>query len=432
MTTLMRRVVAGMGANAFGQGISILTQLAALPLYLAIWDANRYGVWLMLTAIPSYFSMTDGGIINAARNEMTMSLGRGDISHANRVFQSALAFLLSISALVLLMFGIAVFATPVANMLKDDYAIVLFLLVAGIFMSFINGLSEAVFCSVGLYGLGTAMGHCIRLAEWGGGLIGLYFGGSFFDVAIGMFSMRAFGVLVSTVLSRQCAPVFVWGFGHASMEQFKITIQPALYFLIFPLSSALSIQGFTLLIGSMLGASSVTIFNTYRTLARVIVQATSILSFSVGPELSRLFGAGHYQQYSTLFRRSQMISVAMVLATSAVVVVIGPWILQLWTHGRIAYSPGLLWSMLLYATVVGFGHVPKILLMSINRHSVIALASIAVYAVSLALAYMLGGTINLIGTITVMTGGELVLLLLTVYLAEFEIRRSKQLPLAVF
>ena len=421
-----------MGANVFGQAISIVTQLAALPLYLAFWDSARYGVWLMLSAIPSYFSTTDGGIINAARNEMNMALGRGDQAHANRVFQSALAFLLSISILVLVILGVVLFLSPVANLLRYDYAIVLFLLVSGIFMSFINGLSEATFCSVGQYGLGTAMGHCIRLAEWGGGLLGLFFSGSFVSVALGMFVMRVFGMLLSIVLAKRAAPVFIWGFGHARMAQFKITIRPALFFLIFPLASGLSIQGFTLLIGAMLGASNVTIFNTYRTLARVIVQATSVLSFSVGPELSRLFGAGHYRQYSTLFRRSQLISVAMVLATSSVVAVFGPWILQGWTHGRIAYSSGLLWSMLIYATVVGLGHVPKILLMSINRHSAIALASVVVYAISLALTYLLGGAINLIGTILVMTGGELALLLLTVYLAEFEIRHTQQQALAVF
>jgi O-antigen/teichoic acid export membrane protein len=432
MATLKKRILAGMGANAFGQIISILTQLAALPLYLMFWDATRYGVWLMLSAVPSYFSMTDGGIINAARNEMTMSLGNNDTRHANRVFQSALVFLLLVSAAAMLLLVLVLFCTPISRMLEKDYALVLTLLVACIFLAFINGLSEATFCAVGLYGLGTLMGHCIRLGEWIGALLGLIYGRDFISVALGMFLMRGAGVLMSVFLSGQFAPAFVWGFAYASFEQFKITIRPALYFLIFPLASALSIQGYTLLIGSLQGAASVTIFNTYRTLARVIVQATSILSFSVGPELSRLFGARQYQQYFVLFRRSQMLSVGLVFLTSLVVALVGQWILQIWTNGRIAYVPSLLWSMLLYATVLGIGHVPKMLLMSINRHSTIALASVLIYGLSLGTAYLLGARMNLVGTIFVMTAGELVLLLLTMYLAEFEMRRSAQLPVALF
>jgi len=423
MSTLKRRIIAGMGANALGQGISVATQLATLPLYLAHWDIARYGVWLMLTSIPSYFSMADGGIVNAARNEMAMAVGKNDVLHANRVFQSTLIFLLSISVLALLVTALVLFCTPVATLFEPSYAPVLLMLVAGIFLSFLNGLSEAVFCSVGSYGLGTAMGNLIRLAEWGGGLCGLLLSGSFAGVALGMLGMRTLGVLVSIVLCQKIAPVFVWGFQFARLDQFRATIKPALYFLVFPLSNALSIQGFTLLIGTVLGASSVTIFNTYRTLARLIVQATAILSHSVGPELSHLFGAREYRQYHALFRRSQVISISLVLLASAVVAVIGPWVLQFWTHGRVQYQAGLLWSMLLYATVVGFGHVPRILLMSINRHSAIAIASVLVYALSLALAYLAGSMLSLTGNIMVMTGGELCLVLLTFYFAESEIRR---------
>jgi len=423
MGTLKRRILAGLGANAFGQVLTIVTQLATLPLFLSHWDITRYGIWLMISSVPSYFSMADGGIVNAARNEMTIALGSRDVLHANRVFQSALIFILSMSLAIILVVVAVLFFTPIVKNFEQDYAITLLILVIGIFVSFVNGLSEATFCSVGKYGFGTVMGQTIRLAEWAGGIFGLMFFGSFISVALGMLLMRVAGVVLSILLSKKYAPEFIWGFRLAELVQFKKTMQPALYFLVFPLANALSIQGFTLLIGSMLGPATVTVFNTYRTLARVIVQATSILSFSVGPELSRLYGARQYPQYHSLFRCSQIVSVGLVVLTSAVVALIGPWILQFWTHGRVQYQSGLLWTMLLYATVVGFGHVPKVLLMSINRHSSIALASIAVYAMSLLCAYLVGGMLNLIGNIFVMTAGELCLVLLTFYFAEFEIRR---------
>ena len=422
--SLKRRIIAGMGANAYGQGISIITQLATLPLFLSHWDLTRYGIWLMLTSIPSYFSVADGGIVNAARNEMTIALGSGDESHANRVFQSTLIFLLAMTGLVLLVLALLLFGTPLFDsVLESEYKLVLFILVCGIFLSFVNGLSEATFSSVGKYGMGTTIGHSIRLAEWGGGVVGLLAVGSFTGVAGGMLVLRALGVMISIFLGQKYSGVFVWGFRHARMEQFRATIKPALYFLIFPLSGALSIQGFTLLVGSVLGAASVAVFNTYRTLARLIVQATSIFSHSVGPELSRLFGAQQFEQYHHLFRRSQFISVALVILTSVVVALLGPWILQIWTHGRIQYSGTLMWPMLLYATVVGVAHMPRILLMSINRHSSIALASIAVYSMSLAVAYLMGGMLDLTGIILVMAAGEFGLVLITIYYAESEMRR---------
>src|ERR1700730_1808923 len=92
--SIRRRIASGMGANALGQVITIGTQLAALPIYLHFWDTTRYGIWLMLSAVPSYFSMADVGMVSAAGNKMTMELGSGDSQAANRTFQSALVFML--------------------------------------------------------------------------------------------------------------------------------------------------------------------------------------------------------------------------------------------------------------------------------------------------------------------------------------------------
>ena len=61
--------------------------------------------------------------------------------------------------------------------------------------------------------------------------------------------------------------------------------------------------------------------------------------------------------------------------------------------------------------------------MSINRHSSIALASIAVYSMSLAVAYLMGGMLDLTGIILVMAAGEFGLVLITIYYAESEMRR---------
>lgn len=425
MSNLRKRILKGMGANAFGQLISIVTQLAALPIFLSKWDASQYGLWLMLSSIPAYFSMADVGIVNAAGNDMTMALGRGDRLTANRVFQSALIFLLLLSITVVLVVAAGLFLLPSTAFLTQSNSLTLFVMLIGILLSFFNGLSEATFRSVGLYGFGTTIGHLIRLGEWCGGMIGLFMSGNFLDVALGMLLFRAVGVLSSIFFSRMYANQFEWGFRYARLDQLKKTIQPALFFLIFPISSALSIQGFTLLVGGIFGAASVAIFNTYRTLARVTVQATGILSYSVGPELSRMFGAGEFERFSLIFRRSQHLSIAMVLLSSCVVGVLGGPILDLWTHGRIPYADSIMWSMVAYATVVGFAHVPKMLLMSINRHSKIAIASIAIYAGALLVAYVLRSISNLCIIVVVMTVGELILLLACLYYSEVEIQRCK-------
>ena len=95
MSPLMQRVVAAFGAHSYGQAINILTQLASLPLFLTAWDPATYGVWLILTAMPTYLNMSDGGLVTAEANEIAISFAQNQLDRANALFQSTFAFLLT-------------------------------------------------------------------------------------------------------------------------------------------------------------------------------------------------------------------------------------------------------------------------------------------------------------------------------------------------
>ena len=73
-----------------------MIQVASLPLFLLHWDANRYGTWLMLSAVPTYLLMADVGMVATAGNRMTMEMARGRAEHANRIFHSATVFMVAV------------------------------------------------------------------------------------------------------------------------------------------------------------------------------------------------------------------------------------------------------------------------------------------------------------------------------------------------
>ena len=418
MSSLGRRIAAGMGANAMGQAISVGMQLAALPLFLLHWDASKYGVWLMLSAVPSYFSMADAGMVTAAGNKMTMATGRGDSSMANCVFQSALVFVLVISVIVLLLTWALLAWAPLPGLDNAEWRLTLGALILVVVLSFYNGLAEAIFRATGRYGLGTMLGHLIRLSEWCGGMIGLWLDGSYLGVASGMLISRAIGVLAVSGFASLTTQGITWGFSQARIAEVRAMIKPAGYFLLFPLASAVSLQGFTLLIGSVFGAANVAVFNTYRTLARVTVQATSILSHATGPEMSRLYGSNKNDILAALFRRSQWASVAIVFILCLLVGMAAPTLLEYWTHGRIAHNGGLLWAMLVYAAIAGLWHVPRTLLMSINRHNVMALASLLISLLALLVAWLIGQSFTLVATTWTLAGSEMLLAMITFQLAR--------------
>jgi hypothetical protein len=60
---MFHRISLGLGANLFGQVVTVAIQLLSLPVFLHFWSLSRYGEWLMLSAIPAYLSAVDVGIL---------------------------------------------------------------------------------------------------------------------------------------------------------------------------------------------------------------------------------------------------------------------------------------------------------------------------------------------------------------------------------
>ncbi|WP_230180392.1 lipopolysaccharide biosynthesis protein [Aquabacterium sp. CECT 9606] len=407
MSPLLQRIMAALGANAFGQVTNIVIQLASLPLFLHRWDVATYGTWLMLSAIPAYLSMADVGMVATAGNRMTMAIGRGDARQANAIFQSALLFmLLACGGLAAIALPVVLWA-PVPGLVGWDERLALAALVLTVLLALFGGLAEAIFKSTGRYAQGTMLANGLRLAEWLGGMIGLFAGGSFAAVAIAALLVRAAGIFWMIWWSGQGPHPFSWGLRAAHTAEVRAMATPAVSFMAFPLANALSFQGITLVVGHLFGPAMVAVFNTYRTLARVAVQVTGTFGHALWAELSQLYGRGGAQAVAGLYRRSAWIGAALSVGLSLILYLLAPWLLQLWTHGRIGVQPALIGILLVYAAAGGVWHVPRVLLMATNQHVGLAQWTLLAATGSLGLSWVLGQWLGLEGAALAMLLSEL-------------------------
>ena len=414
---MIRRILAGMGANSFGMAITIGIQLASLPLFLYFWDTSTYGVWLMLSAIPAYLSMADVGMVTAAGNKMTMAMGRGDVTEANRIFQSAQKFMLGMCSLIAIVALPCILLIPFEGVTNTSSRYALASLCVGVLFGLFGGLSEAAFKATGRYAMGTAIGHLVRLFEWLGFMLGLAVFGSFAGVALTGLVIRMLGTGLVMLVAKTGNHGLYWGFEHADTDEIKTTLKPALTFMAFPLASAIGLQGITLLVGAMLGPIAVAIFNTYRTIARVAVQVTAVMSHAVWPEFSRLYGQGAFSKVASIFKKSAAIGLLQAVVLSVVLYFLSPVLLRTWSHGNIEFNPAFMAVMLTYAAVGGMWHVPRVLLMATNQHSGLAYWSITASGLAVVLAYGIGRAYELTGIGLAMLLAEVFIALVSAKLA---------------
>jgi O-antigen/teichoic acid export membrane protein len=407
MSPLLSRIVAAMGAGALGQGVNIGMQLVSLPVFLHWWDLSQYGQWLMLSAMPAYLSMADVGMVSTAGNRMTMAMGRGDVAQANRVFHSATVFMALTCGALALLSTVIVLGVGLPGVTSGVDRGALLCLCLGVLVSFGGGLADAVFRATHRYALGNTLGTLVRLGEWAGSIVGLWLGRDVFAVALGGLLWRIAGTVVMAVWSRRGAMGLRWGLRDAHAGEVRGMVRPAMAFMLFPISNAITFQGLTLLTGHLLGPAMVAVFNTYRTLARVAVQITATLSHALWAEFSRLFGQGGAPAMAGLYTRAARLGVAGSLAFSGLLYVIGPTLLSWWTHGAVPQRAELLAWLLLYAAACGAWHVPRVALMATNRHDGLAQGVVLISVLGFGLSWVLAQTWQVEGVAAGMTLAEL-------------------------
>jgi O-antigen/teichoic acid export membrane protein len=134
------------------------------------------------------------------------------------------------------------------------------------------------------------------------------------------------------------------------------------------LGSAIYIQGLTLLVGASLGAAAVVVFNTTRTMTRVIVQFVTMIQLSVWPEFSYLFGVGDFTRARRLNELSFEVSWTASIVLAGMIYFVAPWIMPLWTHHAVRFDQSLLVIFLTSAVLNGLWSVTSGLLMGTNQH----------------------------------------------------------------
>jgi O-antigen/teichoic acid export membrane protein len=415
---MIKRLLLGLGANAFGQAISITIQITSLPIFLLYWDTAKYGAWVLLSAVPSYLIMADVGMVSVAGNKMMMAMARNDVDEANTIFQTAQLFLTIVCAsLFLVILPVSLF-WPMPAYMTWDSRVALAALMCAVLVSIYGGLSEAVFKATDRYPVGTFLGQVSRLAEWAGYIIGLVMFGNFSGVACVGLVGRLLSGCAMIVLAQKESRGLRLGYLKANRLEFGQMAHPAVSFMAFPLANALSFQGTTLVVGALEGTVAVALFTVYRTIARVAVQVISIFSLALWPEFSRLFGAGGSSAVISLYSRSATLGALSGVGLSLAVYAGSPWLLQFWTHGRIPFVPAVMGWLLAYAAIAGAAFVPRTILLATNQHIGLAGWTLAAAALSVALAWVLGLFAGLLGVSVAMFTAELVTAALCFWVAD--------------
>lgn len=420
---LKRRFLRGLGSTALNPVVTAIIQLGTVPLLLHSWGAAKYGDWLLLSAIPSYLSLTNLGFGDASGSDMTVRAARGDRTGALETFQSSWALLLAVSAAALLLAGTSVWWIPwrswmhLSSLSNSQAAAVLFTLGAYIVVGQQCGILESGYRCDGNFALGTFWGIMMRLAETVlATLVGILTGSLLYSALTFLIARIVFAIAYALLLKRK-SPWLSLGLRHARYHRIRQLAAPACGFIALPMGHALSIQGFTVLIGILSGPVAVATFSTLRTLARLNFQLTAAIAWAVWPELSTAFGAGDLPLARTLHRRAYRAGLALSSAAGLFLWFAGPTIYRIWIHHAVDFDAGCFHILLFVTLANSLWFTSSVVPMSTNEHHRVTIAFMVASALSLCVGW---GLIRSMG----ISGGAWALLLTDAVMVSLVLRTS--------
>ena len=372
---VLRQLMKGSLANAFGQVVVIAIQLITPPILTNTWGVAMFGTWILLSSIPAYLSMSDLGLATTAGNDMTMRIASHDEDGARAVYHSAWLSI-SVCCCVIAIVGMAIaFSLPDSYLPKAVYiphlqariTIALLFLYSCVCLQ--SSIQQAGFRCLGLYAEGTAINAVTMALEATGTVIIVLSGGKIMPVMIALLVTRTASVVASAVYLWSRASWLKPSIKSASLPEVRRLLHFGFITMLIPGAYTMNIQGLLLIVGLVLGPASVTTIAVTRTITRVGIQSAALLNHAVMPEFSMAAARKDRRALDQLFTINLLAYIALLAGAFVSLVVAGPFIISIWTRGAVSVDRSLIIAMAAAMVFQGLWHGTGNLLLSVSKQS---------------------------------------------------------------
>jgi O-antigen/teichoic acid export membrane protein len=361
--SLRRNILNGLASGGFGVFVTLLTQLLLVPIFLAYWGEERYAIWLVIFAVPTYLSVTDLGFINVLTNKALrfFSLGREQVG-TNYIF-SAFAFIVPISFMLstLIYFCFCM-------LLPDKFTTlslgVYFFLVFYSSLLLVSNLIVGSFRAIRLFHIGSFGVNFLRLVDL---LVILFTLTMYRDELFMAIFLSFFRLIGVCILSYTLMQGLNTRKAFVSSKLIYLNLKSSLNYFLIPMSSMAMNQGVLMIVGINFLPKAIIIFNSLRILFRMMTLVTSVFINAFRQEVSRLYYRND-KKYFYLMKKLLIVNVSLTVLFSAFYIVFGELVLKLWLGVGFTYNQYEFYLILLFVAINNLNLNNFMVVNSTNKH----------------------------------------------------------------
>ncbi|WP_166332533.1 lipopolysaccharide biosynthesis protein [Sphingobacterium chungjuense] len=369
-----KAIIKNLAANSFGMAINFVAQIAMVPLFITFWGVSKYADWILITALSTFFAMTDMGLNRASNNEFVIQYQRHEYRRCEKLQLNAFLFIIliflcftSVSALVSTQWGLKGML-GVTSFTEVEVSATFILLLAQVFITMYGRVYHGVFRATAKTHIAIVVDNIIRIAE----LIVLFFsvflGFDIIVLSLLYIAPSIGGCIFKHIYTRSIFSVKL-SFGNFDKDIFVSMIKPSLAFMAFPLGQAIQNQGLVFAVNTFLGGAVLVAFTTTRTLLNFLRQIMNMLSTSVNPEICAAYGRKDYKAIFDIYYRSIIVTLVATLVCMIALLVTGKFIFLEWTKHAVPFDHTFFIGMLFVMLISCIWGLASVVPLSTNTHT---------------------------------------------------------------
>ncbi|MBK1833638.1 lipopolysaccharide biosynthesis protein [Roseibacillus ishigakijimensis] len=335
-------------AVALGKLILAIRQFLTVPLLISAWGAEKYGEWLVISAIPTFIQLSNVGIGTSAATSIAIRSTKEDEKNAVTFTTSVFSILIVFTAVILLVLIVC----PFFQSKEDDSSENIVIICCLLFAAFVRILTQPIqgwWNSKRKAYIGIILTQIFFIGE-----IGLYLfvwqnQTTSVDLAIYIFLWSIIWLFsYCSLLKKQKFKLF-------NVKSFRLKEVRALVGIGagYQLSSvwqAVFFQGSILMANGLYGPIGASMWGSLRIFIRAGHQAIELISQTINPEIQVMTSNGQNAKVKRLVLRSAYLAFAVSLVMSLMFIFGGHQLFIYWTGGKF-YLDKVTWNVFVLSLV---------------------------------------------------------------------------------
>ncbi len=345
-------------SGAASRGVSILLRFATVPLTVSLLTREQYGLWMIISSVILWFSVSDLGIPAALQNRLVMVLHTGDSERARALVSYSWSVIAVIAVSVFAIVALLLWAVPwqdlfkIQNVHRSEFALIFLLCLGAFALGLPSRLGGVIFSAHGQL-------NVLPLSE----LVAQVSAFVMLVVAVLLQWKSLLALVACTLLSLAIVPAGLtilafWQLhyrfrreGPLCLEDRRALLGKGGFFFLTSIGELLILQADSLLVGVVLGAASVPLFLVPAALWVNFLQLQNIFLRPLWPVLSKARAEGNAAVFSGLIRRTLFSSLAGALLFGVGLIVAGDWFVRIWSRGVASLPPLMAFGFAAYVLV---------------------------------------------------------------------------------